>query len=65
MSDYTNVLPRPRKTAIYYASICDDEKAPVRAQKEAIHKAWRSNFTTFKAAEREAGKLILSMVEDM
>ena len=49
---------------IYYASIRDEEKAPVRARKESIHKAWRSDFTTFEAAEREAGKFILGVVKD-
>ena len=45
-------------------SISDVEKELVRARNEAIHKTWRSNGTTFKAAEREAGKFILGMVKD-
>ena len=61
--DYTAVSPLTLKTAIYNVSIHNDEKAPVCAQKEAIHKTRSSYYTTFKAAECEARKFILSVVE--
>ena len=57
-SDYTTAFPRTRKPDIYDALIRDDEKAPVRSQKEATHKARCSDFTTFEEAERDAGKFI-------
>ena len=65
MADYNNASPQPKNPAMYDVLIVDDEKAPVRAEKEAIHKSGRSDYTTFEATEREAGKFILSMVEDI
>ena len=62
MADYTTTFPQPLKTAIYDVSIDDDEKSPVCERKEVIHKAQRSDYTTFKAAERKAEKFILSVV---
>ena len=62
--DYTTAFPSPRKPTIYYASIKDEKKAPMRARKEAIHKACIRNFTTYEVAEHETGKLILSVIKD-
>ena len=62
-SDYTSAFPRPRNPAIYDESIDNNEKAPVRAQKEETHKSWRSDYATFESMEWEAGKFILSVVE--
>ena len=64
MADYTTTFPQPLKTAIYDVSTENSEEAPVRAQKEAMHKSLRSYYTTFEAVEHEAGKFILSVVED-
>ena len=63
-TDHTAVSPRPRKPAIYDESIDNDEKSPLRARKDAIHKAWRSDYTTLKSTERKAGKFILGVVEN-
>ena len=62
---YTTAFHRPQKSAIYDASITDNEKALVRSRKEATHKSWIRNFTTYKSAEQETGKFILGVVEDM
>ena len=56
------MFPQPHKLTIYDVSIDDDEKSPVWKRKEVIHKAQRSDYTTFKAAERKAEKFILGVV---
>ena len=58
------MLPLQRKSSIYDASIRDEKKAPVRARKEAIHKACIRYFTTYDATELETGEFILSVIED-
>ena len=63
-TDYTATLTCPRNPSIYDEPIRDDEKAPVRAKKEEIHKERLQYFTMYKAAEHETGKLILSIVEE-
>ena len=64
MSDYSSASPCYINTAIYNTLICIHELALVRAPKEVICRAWRSDFTIFEAAEREDGKFILSVVKD-
>ena len=63
-AEYTVAFPRTSKPAIYDTSIDKNEKAPIHAQKEAIHKARCSNFTTFEAADLEDKKFIPSRVEN-
>ena len=62
-SDCTSAFPRPNKPAIYDEFIKDNEKAPVHARKDKTHKALRRNYTASEAADREAGKFILGVVE--
>ena len=63
-ADYIIAFARPRKPAIYDASIRDDKKAPVRANNEAIHKAYIRDFANYEAAEHKTGKFILIVIKN-
>ena len=53
MAEFTYEFPNPKKPGIYYITIPNDATDGLRAMKEAIHKAVRSDYGLHEAAERD------------
>ena len=64
MAEFTDEFPHPTKPGIYDITIPDDATDGLRAMKEAVHKAVRSDYGLFEAAERGAREFIMNEVED-
>jgi hypothetical protein len=64
MAEFTTEFIHPTKPGIYDTTIPDNATYGLRATKEAVHKAVRSDYGLFEAAERGFRQFILDVVEE-
>ena len=64
MAEFTDEFIHLTKPGIYDITISDGASDGLRSMKEAIHKAVRSDYGLFEAAERGARQFIIDVVEE-
>ena len=64
MVEYIDAFVTPTKPGIYDTTIPADASDGLRAKMEAIHKAFRSDYGLYEAAERGARQFIIEVVEE-
>ena len=63
-AEYIDAFVTPTKPGIYDKTIPADASDGLRAKMEAIHKAVRSDYGLYEAAERGAHQFIIDVVEE-
>ena len=64
MAEFNPEYIHPTKPGIYDTIIPDNNTDGLRAMKEAVHKAVRSDYGLYEAAERGARQFIPEVVEE-